>query len=380
MAQPSYRSLSQRCRKIEGQIRAIKRSLNPKSPWPSIKYPKYEIKLRKCIVNPEWNSKTVITDSPCAYVDNFLNKVGPKRALFYWTQASSFSEASKNLSLVSRPLTLYYCFLNATKALLVARGIHFDEAHGVTGPARDTGPSNLQRLHLQNENVILKPRGVLSGLCDYLKETVSPDEEQYSLKDILYNLQYIHRSCVLTYRRMPEIFIPICNSRFVYDKSTNKAWLEIELERKHSNKKTLNRLKHYSIDSRYDDYDYYILRHDESFEWYAPRNIPTAASLKNLSDYYFKVRKQFVYICPFDTWYVKTIRHGIINKGTLPLTYAAMHWLSELSRYEPEKMMKYLESKYGWLLSEFIETSLEQFIDQICSEITKYDFVPTSFR
>lgn len=40
----------------------------------------------------------------------------------------------------------------------------------------------------------------------------------------------------------------------------------------------------------------------------------------------------------------------------------------------------HLEKKGGWLLSEFISKSMVQFIDQISSEITGFDFKPTGFR
>ena len=41
-----------------------------------------------------------------------------ERALFYWKQAYNFYNASECLSMESRPVTAYYCCLNAIKALL----------------------------------------------------------------------------------------------------------------------------------------------------------------------------------------------------------------------------------------------------------------------
>ena len=57
------------------------------------------------------------------------------------------------------------------------------------------------------------------------------------------------------------------------------------------------------------------------------------------------------------------------------LTFAIMHRLSELSRYSPNILAKYLESKNNWLLAEFLDKAKYQFIDKISSEITGYDFV-----
>ena len=60
-------------------------------------------------------------------------------------------------------------------------------------------------------------------------------------------------------------------------------------------------------------------------------------------------------------WYIKkdipTNKH-IINRNSLTLIFAVMHWMSELVRYNPEKFEKYMRSKQNWLLHEFIETAL----------------------
>lgn len=54
-------------------------------------------------------------------------------ALNYWTQAKNFFIATETLDLLSKPLTLYYCFLNATKTLLTYKNVKFDTKHGVSG-------------------------------------------------------------------------------------------------------------------------------------------------------------------------------------------------------------------------------------------------------
>ena len=71
---------------------------------------------------------------------------------------------------------------------------------------------------------------------------------------------------------------------------------------------------------------------------------------------------------------------SVISRSTLPLTYAAMHRLSELARYEPQSLRAHLEKDASWLLSEFIEKSIVQFIDQISCEITGNEFRMTGFR
>ncbi|WFU06321.1 YaaC family protein (plasmid) [Rhizobium sp. CB3171] len=54
-----------------------------------------------------------------------------------------------------------------------------------------------------------------------------------------------------------------------------------------------------------------------------------------------------------------------------------MHRLSELSRYDPLKLSKLLETQRNWLLAEFIKTAPIQFLDEIACELTGQEiFVP----
>lgn len=67
-----------------------------------------------------------MTDSCWEYVALFLKRqsmAGASDALFYWEQAHSFYLASQELPDNARPLTSYYCILNAAKALLRYKGV-----------------------------------------------------------------------------------------------------------------------------------------------------------------------------------------------------------------------------------------------------------------
>ena len=88
-------------------------------------------------------------------------------------------------------------------------------------------------------------------------------------------------------------------------------------------------------------------------------------------------RRKLVYIKGTETyWYLKKdTTNSILDKSMPTIVFAIMHRLSELSRYSPDILAKYLESKHNWLLAEFLDTSVHQFIDQIASEITGYDFI-----
>lgn len=361
-------------------IRAIKELIEKPSSRPKIKHGTKNYELKKGFINPNYGSKTVLTDSTWSYVAIYLKGSKNDEALTYWNQAQNFYEATMKLDMLSRPLTTYYCFLNATKALLKHKGIGFDLKHGVSGE-RLNG-----RYKLVNEVIRIFPKGLLSGLCSYFKDKIiiiaGKKYEELNLKDILYNLEFIHRAYCLTYNNQAELFIPVQNCRFVHDKSRKVGWFQFDLETKLSTKEIVKKLIGFSIDRAYDNTESYTLRRNKTFIWDVRNNKPTAKSLDSFKNYFKNIRTIMRYIySPNDLWYIK--RNDIVNlidKHPLILTFAGMHRLSELSRYNPSVLQRYLDGNESWLLSEFITKSIEQFIDNISSEITGDDFRVTGFR
>jgi hypothetical protein len=60
--------------------------------------------------------------------------------------------------------------------------------------------------------------------------------------------------------------------------------------------------------------------------------------------------------------------------------FAAMHRLSELSRYDPISLAGHFNVNHNWLLAEFIKASPSQFVYGIASEITGLEFIrPDAF-
>jgi hypothetical protein len=62
------------------------------------------------------------------------------------------------------------------------------------------------------------------------------------------------------------------------------------------------------------------------------------------------------------------------------MVLAAMHRLSEVCRYRPLELASYLSGQKNWLLSEFIQMAPTQFIDEIASEITGFQFLVPNVR
>ncbi|WP_421153559.1 YaaC family protein [Aeromonas dhakensis] len=332
----------------------------------NIKHKNKNLTIHKSVNNPIFNEKTILVTSTWDYVDLWLKRANKAKARFFWSQARSFYEATQSLPKTSAPLTAYYCFLNATKALLITKGVQFSDEHGVTGFSVNNQTS------LSNEKVKFKHNGILPALCNLLGEP--NNEEIYTLKDLLYNVPNIHRAFDLTYSSDTELFFPISEPKIVRSETSHEAWFCAEFTDKYATQHTFNKLpahfeRERSIENKY------IVRARRRFRW-EPRNV--SASLNRYKNYHKRLRKDLYYINGATRlWYIKRAGNipGLINRSNITLTFAAMHRLSELARYTPDKLAKHFDCQHNWLLSEFITSASNQFIDEISSELTGHEFM-----
>ena len=81
-------------------------------------------------------------------------------------------------------------------------------------------------------------------------------------------------------------------------------------------------------------------------------------------------------------WYIRgTVKGPARLQRQLPtLILGAMHRLSEICRYKPLQLASLLDGQKNWLLTEFIEMSAVQFIDEITSEFTGLQFLVPNVR
>lgn len=331
-----------------------------------ISYKNKILTIHKAITCPAFDEKTVLVTDTWDYIDLWLKRARKNEARFYWNQARSFYDATLLLPKVSAPLTAYYCFLNATKALLITKNVAFEEKHGVSGFTVDGQTS------LSNEKVIFKNSGILSSLCFHLGESTNNDI--YTLKALLGNIPNIHRAYNLTYSSSKDIFIPIKNPMIVKSMTNEESWFSAELTDKFSNQHTINKLPNGFIrDLGFEEE--YIIRARKRFKW---KFSDKKSSLESFRKYHMKLRSHLFYINGTSKyWYIK--RGGnidnLINRSTMTIMFAAMHKLSEMSRYTPNVLSRHFDCQHNWLLSEFVSSALNQFIDEISSEITGLEFM-----
>lgn len=341
-----------------------------------------EISLLKPLTSADYESKTILTDSAWEYVELWLKRQKDEKsqeALFFWQQAKHFFDASECLPQNSKPLTSYYCCMNATKALLCINGVNVTNiSHGITQSRYAQSTSN----SLEKAEVIFLGSGVLNELSRYLGENV--DKKTYNIKDLLYNIPCIHRTYAITYSGSPELFIPIRNLKFIREDTTSKAWIQFVVDPRYANGTALRYLpqgyKRTTFEG--DEKNFYLRRENSRFIWdiHADKN----ERFSSLSAYHRKIRKELFYIHGSSKlWYIKKDlpnNSHIIKRNSLTLIFAVMHWMSELVRYNPQKFEKYMETKQNWLLHEFIEKALYQFVDEISCEITHQEIMSTGYR
>lgn len=328
------------------------------------------VRLHGSLVAPDFTTPRVLCSDPWGYVSLWLKRHHQEDALFFWEQAKHFFDASKALPALSSPLTSYYCFLNAAKALLKAKSQTFSDAHGMTGSTKAGHAS------LANETVLLKGAGILPALCAYLGE---PDNagKSVTLKEMFWELPFIHRAYTLTYSGTTELFVPLSDICFVRKNGSQESYFQAEVGGNY-----VRALKQ-SIPSGFQIFENQgrnFIRRKKCFKW-SERN--HAQSLKNLLAYHAAIRPKFSPIYSSENrWYVRkaVAGHDRLGNSQLVIILAAMHRLSELSRYDPVALSKHFGVNHNWLLTEFIEKSPGQFSYAIASEITGLEFVrPDSF-
>lgn len=329
------------------------------------------VDFTRAITKPEFSKRSVLDHDSFQFVELWLRREKHKDALFYWTQARSFFEASKILQGTASPLTSYYCMLNATKTLLAVKGVKARESHGVSGEAVNS------RTSLANEESSIRHSGILAELSRYLGETET--NSTHSLDDILSNLPFIHRAYVLTRNKDAELFIRIHEPRYVRHPTANRVWLAAEVAGHEADRRVLRWMPpHFQIDDGYTQSR--VIRSTQRVRWF-PRqgaNLSTKeTAISRLRSRHRRLRLDVVSISATETlWYLKRrlASYTIIDRYGLTLMMMAMHRLSELARYDPKGLSRHLSGRENWLLNEFLSLAPAQFVDEISSEITGLEF------
>jgi hypothetical protein len=217
-----------------------------------------------------------------------------------------------------------------------------------------------------------------TSLSSYYGET--EPKKMHTLQELFFNMVFIHRTYCLTYSSQTEMFLPLANCGYVYDTSTKEVMLTADITKNIPFNVAVKRLLPAfaaapNIGPR-------AIRSRTTMHWRKPGR-PTTANVQHLINFNRALREDLHFINGAQTlWYLKTTvgGPGILKRQLPTLILAAMHRLSEICRYQPLQLEKMLAGQNNWLLSEFIQMSAIQFIDEIASEITGYQFLVPNVR
>ncbi len=332
------------------------------------------VRFHKGVVAPDLGARTVLTQEPWTYVSLWLKRKKKTTALAYWDQAQDFQKASEYVSINSRPLILYYSFMNASKALLTAKSLSFSPYHGVTSDSK----APRKKVVLANDIIKIMSDGVLPGLSTYYSEQELA--KKHSFKEILYNIPFIHRTFCLTYTSVKSMFLPLKNAGYYLDASSGKVFIAADVSGDYTKRDYSKRMPA-SFEVIGDRKDAYI----KSIDSVSVKNSKklTNLEIKQVVSLHNKIRRDLFYINGAETlWYLKTSRSqpSRIERQTPTLTLAAMHRLSEVCRYRALEWSALLAGQENWLISEFVAASSRQFVDEIATEITGFQFLQPNVR
>lgn len=339
-----------------------------------IKLRKSNVGPHKAFTNPDFDAPTVLVSDQFDFVELWLKRNSTKQAQLFWQQAENFFRASLSMPKESRAIASYYCMLNAAKTLLESKGIEVSPYHGISGESLG------QKTSLANEQSVVMATGIFVSLSTHFGVSIAG--QTVTLKDVLYNIPFIHRAYTVTFRGSQNLFIPIKDGHFVRKARSAEAWFQAEIaDKKYCDSKMIARQRGWERDEG--NTKAFIIRRKRRFEWDTSRGTKKADRIRQLVAYHRKIRRDIKYIYGDQRlWYYKRNdkTDRILNWPTPSLVIAAMHRLSELTRYDPKKLHAHFDCQHNWLLTEFLNQATQNFVDQIASEITGQELMVPGYR
>lgn len=386
------------------------------------------LSLHKAYHTPDLLSESILTKNIWEYVRHFFNQKIKERklsdrdftyieeAIYFWDQAENLFELSQLANNITKPLLLYYFFLNATKSLLVFNNSLYPEeskskniSHGIRqltsseklheeiSKNTSYSPEELKAFYNSHSNVdstlskeifvvFTQQIGVLTQLYKHMMNIEDNELELpklYNLEDLISNLVFVHRaySANKNIDIPDQLFIPLTKSFFVEELKNEQKMLSYYFE----TDSKFDFLTSYSNNEfKNIDNDFYIRSSNLKYE-------KSSTHTLNINNDHIKfiksIRNDHQYIAGIkNRWYLKnpcTKKITDLKLHPLVILFSIFHCLSEFSRYNPFKLKNMLDSsksEEAWLYNELISEAGFQFLDLITSEITGKELkIPRSF-
>jgi len=315
---------------------------------------------------------------------------------FYLNQAKMYFQAAQNEPFEVSMLSSYYCMLNLAKSYLAYKSEFVDdfvndfnkhgikEDHDSAGKDFDTIMIRYDVPHTKRNGEMTSNFGgvfpMLAKALDSDFDTVWNSETGKSLRTLLYNLPFVQSAYMNTYgsckNRIEELFVPLADGTAPYYFRPCKSSLKLRADIDEGYLKAEGGKLSDAVTSAINTKLVFVGEgHFESVDS-AKRNSNDSISTE-LKEMNATLRKNFAYVGgTHPMWYIKRTQIAsdeVLNISTITINMAIMHRLSEIARYKPEQLHRLMNDKENWLLHEYMNSALNQFVDEMASEITGND-------
>jgi hypothetical protein len=345
-------------------------------------YAKYGFPLR---TGPPYIPLALVSD-PWDYLDYYLrDKLGvgaTKRPRAFLEQARDFFDAAESHRVSSRPLLYYYAFLNLVKALLLARGHALEEEllHGLKRVA--AAPAGGKRFRALRVRVLKSTSGreVFPNFVTALGGSVGKGRE-FRLVDLLQQCVGIHSTWVEVTSSRGCFALAQIEPRVRSDRAAvyalaimEEPWDDPALPEAIRQRAGWRQVKAPS------EYRVVGLGHSGLVFLETRPVARTGRGYRTaLTEVARDIRRVGVHALLTRQGYRLYLSHfGAAENARIPQLasiYAAMFYLGDITRYQPQDFDTMISGQWAWLVNDFLNSQPKQFLYLLASELTESDVV-----
>lgn len=352
------------------------------SHWPMRKGQRRHGLQSRIFASDPWN----VIEPSIRQVTNSNNRHLGLAALF---QARDFFNASEHADIAaSRPLLIYYCFLNTLKAYAVSRGLisSFDNVyHGLQSrpPAVGRTPISAEIEIHRHRPQGANPRANAFDLFLQMLSAGLATNKLAQLDQVFPQVLLGHRLWELG-SGQKERFIEIERIRYLHNEANRQCWVKIWIKKSefkrsyYSNKDMidLGRLaprwrivETLAAEDNLDDPLLAVEMTNPTTYTGRPADILNSLSNSVRNDFWRSItsfkpfRKYYLYLTSPDDWVIPQ----------LTSIYLLVFYLGSITRYRPDQFDAFLEGSYGAFVREFIQNQPRQWLYMMASEFVEQE-------
>ena len=354
-----------------GKRLEIKRRLLPFSFWPVARSTRRYGLQTDLFAKDPW----VVTMS---FVEKRCPSIAKPAARAFLTQAKEFFGASEAGATTSKPLLLYYSFLNIAKALVLTTGTvtNLDFArHGLSETLLPPG-----REFLDAALDIFSATATSKNIYDLLNQALGnvglPAQAQVKVLDLLPQIVLGHRLWATATREV-ERFVPIHELRFYVDARQKTVWLSImvlseDLDRFEISQTAVLRgsglqgiFRGVQCSETVDGKPLLQFEQIGSMGYTHRPSDVIQALVNGQKSRFWPIVRTFP---PYRKYYLYLAPQASVPQNHLCTMYALMYYLGSVTRYRPQHFIAIEKSSYGPEIEDFLVTAPAQFLFLMASE------------